>query len=506
MIDGLSPHKDTPIVLAIDVGTTNAKAQFFDEEAQPFGTALRAGMPMRPDGTADAELLAAEVERLLDRALADAEEVLGKKAPEAVSLTCAWHGLVGLDRDGNPLTALSTWFDSRAAAQALRLRARVSDLDALHDRTGAPIHPALPPARLLRLREEEPAVFDRVARWASLGEFLHIRWFGPEVPASPSMASGSGLYDQWGRGWDPELCRLLELRPETLPRVRDGLYLGSELRLRESFANRWPVLRDSRWVAASGDGGAAVVGSVACAGEAGLTVGTSAAARVVIPFSQRADKPLPRALFAYLLEEEYAVVGVARSNAGNLIGWGRRVLFLEALRDPRAARQQGPLSEGVDLVAEVLGDSLPGDHGLVVDPSLAGERSPHWPVRARGSISGLRTDTTADQLLRALLEAAVLGLRRSVDELERWSGPLEMVLSGGATRSPGWLRLLADSLDRPLRVSSVPEASLRGAGVLALRALGLPEPRLQHEGELVRPDPARASAYAQLYADRKSAD
>src|SRR5680860_543381 len=328
MIDGQSPHKDTPIVLAIDVGTTNAKAQFFDGEARPLGRALRAGMPVRPDGTADADLLAAEVEKLLDRALADAEEVVGKKTPEAVALTCAWHGLVGLDRDGNPLTALSTWFDSRAAAQALRLRARVSDLDALHDRTGAPIHPALPPARLLRLREEEPALFDRVARWASLGEFLHIRWFGPEVPASPSMASGSGLYDQSRRGWDPELCRLLELRPETLPRVRDGRYLGSELRLREPFANRWPVLRNARWTPASGDGGAAVVGSVACAGEAGLTVGTSAAARVVIPFSQRAGKPLPRALFAYLLEEDRAVVGVARSNAGNLIGWGRRLLYV----------------------------------------------------------------------------------------------------------------------------------------------------------------------------------
>jgi sugar (pentulose or hexulose) kinase len=57
-----------------------------------------------------------------------------------------------------------------------------------------------------------------------------------------------------------------------------------------------------------------------------------------------------------------------------------------------------------------------------------------------------------------------------------------------------WIQIMADALARPVHVSDVPEASLRGAAVLAL----------EHEGHnvadariagVVEPRPERAEAY-----------
>ena len=65
---------------------------------------------------------------------------------------------------------------------------------------------------------------------------------------------------------------------------------------------------------------------------------------------------------------------------------------------------------------------------------------------------------------------------------------------GGLLRDRDWIQIMADALARPVSVSAVPEASLRGAAVLALERLG-------HEAadapiaKVVEPRAERAEAY-----------
>ena len=68
------------------------------------------------------------------------------------------HSLIGLAADGTPLTRSLTWADSRAGAQAERLRASPIGLP-LHRRTGTPIHPMSPLTKLMWFREHEPALW-----------------------------------------------------------------------------------------------------------------------------------------------------------------------------------------------------------------------------------------------------------------------------------------------------------------------------------------------------------
>ena len=80
----------------------------------------------------------------------------------------------------------------------------------------------------------------------------------------------------------------------------------------------------------------AVVGSgCGVEGRAALTVGTSAAVRILTDSKSRWERPLPRALFGYLLDGAHPVVGAARSNAGDVAAWARAVLGIES--DPPIA-------------------------------------------------------------------------------------------------------------------------------------------------------------------------
>ncbi|HEV7861323.1 MAG TPA: FGGY-family carbohydrate kinase, partial [Acidimicrobiia bacterium] len=262
--------------------------------------------------------------------------------------------------------------------------------------------------------------------------------------------------------------------------------------LSPAYRSRWPALADAVWWPALGDGACALIGTGCSAGlasgigsgaagrRAALTVGTSAAVRVLAGGAERAARPA--GLFAYLLDPERVVLGAARSNAGNLVDWLSAVLRLDG-----------------DLVAEVAARP-PGSHGLRAVSDLAGERSPDWPVTASGSVTGLHPDTTAPDIAQAFVEAAVVGLASAVDSLEQAVAGLTLVGSGRALASAAWRQLVADATGRPLIPSRVEEASARGAAMVALEGLGWLDPRSADDldGEVVLPDPSRAEAFSRL--------
>ncbi len=492
-------------ILAVDVGTTLSKLQCFRADGRAVGPMLSTGTPVQPDGTADALGFVRAVEGILDRLCAAVPED-PSGAPIAVrgcALTCSWHGLAGLDASGEPCTRVSTWMDASAGEEALELRRLVADETAVHDRTGCRLHPSYIPARLLRLQRREPDAWSRVASWVSIGELLQTRWCGSGSSASLSMASGSGLFDSRRGFWDPELCGLLAIAPSTLPQVSDEWR-----RLSPAYQRRWPALADALWTPAFGDGACSIVGSGAAVckagggigrgilpaglgapgGAAALSLGTSAAVRVLVERERRLAQPLRPALFAYLLDETSTVTGVSRSNALNLVRWAERTLRLPSTPG------------GEDVVSYLVRERMPGSSGLEASSALAGERSPDWPVGGRGAVAGLSLASEPLDIVQALVEAAVVGLIRAVAELETWAGRLDLVLSGGGVHSPGWQQLMADGFGRPIAVSDAADTSLRGAALLCLQRLGLLEKAEECAPTLhvVEPDPVRAEAFARL--------
>jgi gluconokinase len=175
-------------------------------------------------------------------------------------------------------------------------------------------------------------------------------------------------------------------------------------------------------------------------------IGTSGALRVLYG----TERPQPRpGLFLYRVDERRVVEGGALSDGGNLHAWLNQVL----------SSTDGSLLE-----------RGPDEHGLTFLPFLGGERATGWDPDATGAVSGLTFDTTARDLRQAALEGVGFRFAAIADLLP---GVEEVVATGGGLQDdPEWIQIIADALARPIRVSAVAEASLRGAAVAILERLG----------------------------------
>lgn len=447
---------EPPLILALDAGTSSTRALLFDRRGRALAGVM-AQVPYAPRTTPDggAELdprrLFAAVCRVLDgclhRAGARAKEIRG------VATSMFWHSLLGMNRDGTPLTPCYTWADMRSDDAARELREKL-DERAVHARTGCPIHPTFFPARLRWLRAAHPETVKRVATWGGFWEYLALRLFG-RAAASLSLASGTGFLDQARCAWDAEL---LEAAMTTEDRLFPLAAADAPLQgLRNAFARRWPPLAEVPWFPAVGDGACANIGSGCGSPErVALTLGTSGAMRIVT-----AAEPgtLPWGLWRYRVDRRRSVVGGALSEGGNVVAWCR-----ETLRLPDARTTERKIAH---LPAE--------SHGLTVLPFFAGERSPGWSGRARAAIVGLSLDHRPAHILKAAMEAVAYRFALLYELLRGFAAePHEIVASGGAlVASPAWCQILSDVLGRPIRLSPQVEASSRGAALLGLEALGV---------------------------------
>ena len=194
---------------------------------------------------------------LVSQALDRLVEVAGPFAPDIVAggVSCFFHSIVGLDAAGRPVTPVLSWADSTSASEAAALRAQI-DADWAWKVSGVPIHASYWPARVLRLRREQP----RIRRWAGFPELLAEALTGHAV-VSRSMASGTGLLDRAQGAWSSTLLRELAIDPGDLsPIVADDEPIG---RLTAASARRWPPFAHIPWFAPWGDGVCGNVGLAA---------------------------------------------------------------------------------------------------------------------------------------------------------------------------------------------------------------------------------------------------
>lgn len=446
----------SPFVVTLDVGSSSVRAMVFDASGQPvdhLDHEIEHRVHTTSDGGAELDAEAVLV-RCLDclRALAAQRKFRRlRREVAAVGASMFMHTLVGTDRAGRALTPLYMWSDTRSRI-VLDKGVRPLEADALHQQTGCPLHSSFPLAKLLWLRKTRPALFRRVRRWLSMGDYLHLRLFGrPSI--SYSMASGSGLFATRELRWDEEALRIAGVRAGQLGELVD--YDQANEGVARRFRNDLGRLARVPWLPAMADGVCSNVGSD-CIDDTrfALNLGTSAAMRAIT--RQRIGR-VPAGLFRYRVDRHAVLIGGASSNCGNLRRW-----LLETLRVRKRSKLENDLAR-----------MKPCAHGLTVLPFLSGERAPFWSSGLTGAVLGLRSATTANDIARATFESMSFQLalihERLRDTLPR---ARTLVVSGGGSGSDWWMQMLADVMRTPVRVSSISEASSRGTALLALKALG----------------------------------
>ena len=470
-----------PLVLTLDIGTSSVRAMIWDRTGDwvpGLEAQIKHHMRATPDGgvETDPEALFRRVVRCLDEILKLAGRQAG--AIRAVGISTFWHSLLGLDGTGHVETPVYTWADTRSRGAVRQLKQQL-DEQAVHERTGCPLHSSYLPAKLLWLSQDQPEVFGRVSHWMSFDQYCFLKLFEQPV-ISLSMASGTGLLNQDSCTWDDQILAALPVTAKELGRLVDAPDAVSALQ--GAWGKRWPVLRDLPWFPALGDGSCSNAGS-GCATEkrVALSVGTSGALRILWKASKVA---VPPGLWRYRLDRDHILAGGALSNGGNLEDWLWRTLRLGQRRD----------------LAKVFRSSAPDGQGLTVLPFLAGERSPGYHDDARAVIVGMRLSTTPAEIMQASLEAVSYRfglLDRLLQQVV--PGTEEIIVNGGAIlHQPAWMQITADVLGRRLIASEEAEATSRGAALMALQSLGeLPaiEAATDRLGAVYEPDPTRHAVY-----------
>lgn len=416
-------HRLNSSVLSIDVGTSGVRAALFDEEGNQIeGAQALTRRELTGFAELDPEALVAEVKRTVD-ALKDHEQV------ETTAISAFWHSLMGVDENGAPTTPLLTWADTRAVQAARDLRAEF-DEPAIHARTGCRFHPSYWPAKLRWLKTEHPEKFNATRQWLGFAEYLCLRLFG-KTAASVSMASATGLFDQRAGDWSYDFVEALGVSKNLLPQIVTD---------KELFV--------------VGDGAANNIGgSCTTKDNIALMIGTSGAMRV--SYAGEPPTKLPPSLWSYRASKNRVVVGGALSDGGGLLQW-----LVQSL------------STGNDLHQQ-LAALEPDAHGLTILPFWSGERSTGWSTEARGGIFGLRQQTTTVDIIRATLESIAYRFALIAEALDEIAPGANIVATGNALRSsPVWLQIIADVLGRPVMFGGAPEASIRGAALLALEGVG----------------------------------
>ncbi len=473
------PTKASPLVLAIDIGTSSVRTALFDADARRLKSST-AQQPHTVTHSADgaAEFDAMALERGLLACLRKTLARAPRRPVVAIGVSCFWHSLLATDAQGKPLTPVYTWADSRCRPDAAQLRAETSE-ERYHAATGCMLRASYWPAKLRWLARTRASSFRRAAMWQSASDWLRGRFCedGAQTTA-PGMATATGLFNPATLTWDQSVLDLCGVRPAQLAAVGE-----TAVRLDRRLARQFPALADALWWPAVGDGAASNLGSGATRpGRAAINVGTSAAFRVM---NSGADAQGPFGLFCYRVDARRYVVGGAVSNAGNLRAWCRRELKLpsdERALDRALAARPGPVTS------------------LVTLPFWSAERAPTWREDLAGVVQGFSQNTTALDLLQATTEAVYHRLALIADQSLAGAGETEIIVSGGVLKSAGLLQRLADVLGRSVRPSLEPEASLRGAAIYALEKTGLAAEAHANlrllTGRSVRP----RAQYARLFA------
>lgn len=444
------------LILALDIGSSSVRGALFDDSGKILPKTLKRDerrLIATRDGGAeiDAEKAFRQVAATIDAVLADATKFEGDIV--SVAPCSFWHSLIGIDEKGKPTTPVYGWADNRSRNYVDVLRKRCDESET-HNRTGARFHSSFWPAKLLWIRKEQPKVWAKTARWLSFSDYVTENLCGRTV-ASVSMASGTGIFDIRRCGWDKELSAYLKVRQTALP----DLTASDEatFSLLPKWQKRWPRLKGAAWFPPVADGAANNIGS-GCVDEskAALMVGTSGAMRVV--YKGEPPKTIPSGLWCYRVDRKRVIVGGALSDGGGLYDWLKRNLRIEL---SNAAIEKQIARRGADA------------HGLTFLPFLAGERSTGYNENATGAILGLTMAHDAIDILQSGLESVAFRFADMLDQVESVFPGLDIVVSGGALNaSPVWTQIIADVLGRDIAISNEPEASLRGAVLLALATTG----------------------------------
>ncbi len=486
------------LLLAIDVGTTTAKAAIFGEEGDVKATATREYPTFYPrPGWAEQD-----PEDWWDAAVAVVREALARAKIEpariaGICVSSQRETMAFIDRDGRSLGRIPIWMDRRSAPQAKWIRENL-DPGEIYRRTGLIVDATFTATKLMWLRDNNPGLLERAWKGLQPKDYLVFRMTG--VAATDySAASRTMLFNIHRLEWDEELFEWMGLTEYR--RLMPEAYPSREVvgHVTEEAAQRLGVPAGTPVAAGMGDRQAEVLGA-GILGPQRLEESTGTGSTTATHVDRPLLDPKMRYVVTVSAVDGMWTIEAGMSTAGAVLRWFRDQFAggEKLLADMTRRRSY----EYLDMEAEYV---PPGSNGLIVIPFFSGARAPRWNPDARGVIFGLTVYHTRAHVFRALMEGIAYEIRKILEVLEEQGiRSNEIVVMGGGGKTPTWARIKADVTGKEVVLPELLDAALAGDAVVAGVATGLfgfreGAARFFRERMRIRSDPKRVEIYDKYY-------
>ncbi len=373
-----------------------------------------------------------------------------KNSLVAMSFCGQMHGLVVLDEEDNVIRPALLWNDQRTVKECDYLN-NVIGKSKLIELTGNIAFTGFTAPKVLWIKNNEPENFARIAKIMLPKDYVAYKLSGV-FASDVSDDSGTLYFDVKNRRFSGEMCEILSIKKEWLPKVFESYEAVGTVRA--DVANELNISANTLVVIGGGDQAVGAIGTGTVENNAvSISLGTSG---VVFAASDRFVESKEGTMHSFRhANGKYHSMGCMLSCAGALDHF---VNVLERSGDfdaLTAEAEKRPISDVVFL------------------PYFSGERSPINDPGAKAAFFGMSLSTERGDLTRAVLEGASFGLYDCLKSLnEMGIYPEKARVIGGGTKSKLWMQILADILGIRLSTINTADGGSLGAIILAMTASG----------------------------------
>lgn len=472
--------------LGLDLGTSGVKALLMDHGQRIMASTTSAlDVSRRHKGWSEQDPAhwVRAAQQALDRLKTDHPTALA--AVKGIGLSGQMHGATLLDAADRVLRPCILWNDTRSHQEAARL-----DADHRFRRiSGNIVFPGFTAPKLVWVKENEPAIFARIAKVLLPKDYLRLWLIGDHV-AEMSDAAGTSWLDTGERRWSEPLLAATELGLAHMPRLVEGTEPSGTLR--QKLASRWGMCQRVVVAGGAGDNAASAIGAgTVSPGSAFVSLGTSG----VLFAANESYLPNPESAvhsFCHALPHTWHQMGVVLS-ATAALDWFAQLT-----------------GQSSDILNKALGDKLEPPGPEIFLPYLSGERTPHNDAAIRGVFVGLSHTSSRKALTKAVMEGVAFALRDNLEALRAAGTELErMTAVGGGSRARYWLKAVATTLNLPIDLPAEGEfGAAFGAARLGMIAATDADPLTVCTSPAIAatimPDPALMDTFETFYKNYRA--
>lgn len=180
----------------------------------------------------------------------------------------------------------------------------------------------------------------------------------------------------------------------------------------------------------------------------------------------------------------YLGLEAGQSGFGDIYAWFKNVVAFGAttVLESLAMSDEDRLSLAAQMDAQLLhqlsesASEVPiGAYGVLALDWMNGRRTPDANQALKGVIAGLNLGSTAPVIFRSLIEATCFGARLIVERFEQEGVEIKGLigLGGVAKKSPLIMQIMADVMNKPIKIARSEQTCALGAAMFAATASGI---------------------------------